>query len=173
MFRSIWQIVSAAYSQRRSGIDKADIEHLRADLRFRLSLVEYAYFGKSGKRVSRCTAELKALLGEKAMHRYLRSLDPDLRTQFVERFQGARRDAEAGIETGPRPAEPRREARFPKAESPAVTLMRLEAATMPGSNVVPIDYAARKATGEPAGGGQSAKVESQPRQGTGSADSSE
>lgn len=173
MFRSIWQIVSSVYSQRRSGIDNADIQHLRADLRFRLALVEYAYFGKSGKRVSRCAAELKVLLGEKAMHRYLRSLDPDLRTQFVERIQGARRDAEAGIATAPRPTAPRQEARSPQPESPAVTLMRLEAATMPGSNVVPFDYASRKATGESGSRGQSPKNESQPKQGAGSADSSE
>lgn len=91
MFQTIWQIIQNAVTRRLVGIDKGDIEHLRADLRFRLAIVEYAYFGKSGKRVARRLAELKSLLGDKATHRYLRSLDPDLRVQFVERFQSSRR----------------------------------------------------------------------------------
>ena len=92
MFRSIWQIVRGVYSRHRTGIDKGNIEHLRADLRFRLAMVEYAYYGRSGRRVARCLEELKSVLGDRAVHRYLRTLDPDLRTQFVERFQGARRN---------------------------------------------------------------------------------
>lgn len=137
MVRTLWQIIRGAYSQRRSGIDTADIEHLRADLRVRLALVEYAYFGRSGRRVARYAAELKSLLGEKAMHRYLRSLDPDLRTQFVERFQGARRDTAVEVAPGP--------GRGGRAESSTVTVTRARPTGKSASNVVPIDHAARKA----------------------------
>lgn len=146
MFRSIWQIISSVYTQRRSGIDKADIRHLRADLRFRLALVEYAYFGRSGKRVRRAIAELKSVVGEKAVHRYLRSLDPDLRTQFVERFQGARRDADA---YGPAPArhKPQR-----KVQATAPSPVRARPASATVSNVVPINSAARKTGGAGARG---------------------
>lgn len=140
MFRSIWQLLRGVYTRQRSGIDKGNIEHLRADLRFRLAMVEYAYFGRSGKRVARCLAELKSILGDKAVHRYLRTLDPDLRTQFVERFQAVRRNA--GLETEAPPEQsshgvPRRAGRAaPQFDaSPAA------------SNVVPFDYAARKTGG--------------------------
>lgn len=142
MFRSIWQRLRGVYMRRRSGIDVADIEHLRADLRFRLALVEYAYFGRSGKRVARGIHELKTLLGDKAVHRYLRSLDPDLRTQFVERFQGARRGAES---FGPEPA--RRSSPPPVKAADTLSFVRPRPGAAPPSNVVPIDYAARKAGG--------------------------
>ncbi|MGA8260472.1 MAG: hypothetical protein WB783_09695 [Arenicellales bacterium] len=146
MFRTIWQIMHSAYTRRRSGIDVADIEHLRADLRFRLALVEYAYFGASGKRVARSTAELKSLLGDKAMHRYLKSLDPDLRTQFVERFQGSRR--ESGTHSRPRP---RTGPQSSRKDSSTLTLTSSRAPAALGSNVVPIHHAARK-TGTAGGG---------------------
>lgn len=147
MFGSIWQIIRVVYTRRRSGIDAANIQHLRADLRFRLAMMEYAYFGRSGRRVARCLEELKSLLGDKAMHRYLRSLDPDLRTQFVERFQGARRQFEAGggavglkkdFAAPPRPSE----------SAPRPSFERSLAGV---GNVVPFDVAARKgaAAGKP------------------------
>lgn len=147
MFRSIWQIMHSAYTQQRSGIDRANIDHLRADLRFRLAIVEYAYFGRSGRRVARCLEELKAVLGEKAVHRYLRTLDPDLRTQFVERFQGARRNA------GP---DSRvifeRHAGGPTAAVESAP--RVVATAQSASNVVPIYQAARKGGGADAAGAE-------------------
>lgn len=94
MLRSVCHYLRSRYSHYRCGIDTADIQHVRADLRFRLAIVEYAYFGRSGRRVARCIEELKVLLGDKAVSRYLRTLDPDLCTQFVERFQGFQRDAQ-------------------------------------------------------------------------------
>lgn len=137
MFGSIWHIARSIYSRRRCGIDAGDIEHLRADLRFRLALVEYAYFGRSGKRVARCLVELKGLLGEKAIHRYLRTLDPDLQTQFVERFQGGSREASA------RHASPERERKRPAAARPS----RHPADNPFSANVVPIKSALRKGGG--------------------------
>lgn len=139
MFRTIWQIMHGAYRRRRSGIDGADIEHLRADLRFRLALVEYAYFGASGKRVARSTAELKSLLGDKAMHRYLKSLDPDLRTQFVERFQGSRRGSGADSRLRPRAAP-----QSSRKDFGTLTLTPSRTPAALASNVVPIQHAARK-----------------------------
>lgn len=148
MFGSIWQIVRGSYTRRRSGIDKGNIEHLRADLRFRLAMVEYAYFGRSGKRVTRCLAELRAILGDKAMHRYLRTLDPDLRTQFVERFQGARRDTGSATDF----MAPERPAAGPASGTARILPDFARAAA--ASNVVPINHAARKPdatrTGDPA-----------------------
>lgn len=137
MFGSIWQIVRGSYTRRRTGIDKGNIEHLRADLRFRLAMVEYAYFGRSGKRVTRCLAELRTILGDKAMHRYLRTLDPDLRTQFVERFQGARRNTGSEMDS----LMPERLA--------AGTPEMAEVAAV--SNVVPFNHAARKPGGPETG----------------------
>lgn len=137
MFGSIWQIIRGVYTRRRSGIDKGNIEHLRADLRFRLAMVEYAYFGRSGRRVTRCLSELKSVLGEKAVHRYLRTLDPDLRTQFVERFQGVQRSA--GAVADPTPGRP--------VSSPARAAPSLSAhhrGPAPASNVVPFNYAVRR-----------------------------
>lgn len=161
MFRSIWQIIRSAYTRRRCGIDRANIDHLRADLRFQLAMVEYAYFGRSGRRVTRCLNELKSVLGDKAVHRYLRSLDPDLRTQFVERFQGARRSAGGEVMDGLMPGRPGGR-RGPGAPENAKAFE----IPPPASNVVPIKQAARKP------GGIDADVEdSGPRQGTRSADS--
>lgn len=140
MFRSIWQLLRGVYTRQRSGIDKGNIEHLRADLRFRLAMVEYAYFGRSGKRVARCLAELKSILGEKAVHRYLRTLDPDLRTQFVERFQGVRRSA--GLETDAMPGQA-----SPGTPRPAARSVPPFDASPAASNVVPFDYAARRTSG--------------------------
>lgn len=149
MFQSIWQLMRGVYTRRRSGIDKGNIEHLRADLRFRLAMVEYAYFGRSGRRVTRCLRELKSVLGEKAMHRYLRTLDPDLRTQFVERFQGVRRSADEG--TGFMPEPP---ATDPARRTGKVSPSFHKPST--ASNVVPINYAARRTDApsaeSPAGG---------------------
>lgn len=138
MFGSIWQIVRGSYTQRRTGIDKGNIEHLRADLRFRLAMVEYAYFGRSGRRVTRCLAELKAILGDKAIHRYLRTLDPDLRTQFVERFQGARRNSGSEMD----PMMP---------EQPDAGASPNFARAAAASNVVPFNHAARKPGGDTTG----------------------
>lgn len=137
MFQSIWHLTRSIYTQRRSGIDTANIEHVRADLRFRLAMVEYVYFGRSGRRVTRCLKELKSLLGEKGMHRYLRTLDPDLRTQFVERFQGVRREADNRDDY--LPAQPKGE---PVPRSPQSA--RPFSMSQPASNVVPIGYASRK-----------------------------
>lgn len=139
MFRSIWQIIRGAYTRRRSGIDKANINHLRADLRFQLAMVEYAYFGRSSRRVARCLSELKSVLGDKAVHRYLRSLDPDLRTQFVERFQGARRNAGPEVMDGVMPGHPEGSRRPGAAES-----MRTFETPPTASNVVPINQATRR-----------------------------
>lgn len=141
MFGSIWQIVRGSYTRRRSGIDKGNIEHLRADLRFRLAMVEYAYFGRSGKRVTRCLAELRATLGDKAMHRYLRSLDPDLRTQFVERFQGARRNTGSELDS----LMPEQPAAGPAGTPPG------SAGIAAASNVVPFNHAVRKPGGPETG----------------------
>lgn len=143
MFQSIWQLIRGVYTRRRSGIDRGNIEHLRADLRFRLAMVEYAYFGRSGRRVTRCLRELTSVLGEKAVYRYLRTLDPDLRTQFVERFQGVRRSADRGTDfmrekPAAGPAHGTRKA-SPSFHKPS-----------PASNVVPIDYAARRTGGSDA-----------------------
>lgn len=149
MFGSIWQIIRSVYTRHRAGIDRANIEHLRADLRFRLAMVEYAYFGRSGRRVARCLSELKTVLGEKAVHRYLRTLDPDLRTQFVERFQGSRRNAgqEPGFTSGRNPAGPAQDR-----DTTPLGHGKVSSA----SNVVPIYQAVRKAGGagsvDPAGG---------------------
>lgn len=134
MFRVIWQFLRNENSRRRFGIDNADIRHIRADLRFRLALVEYAYFGRSGRRVASSLAELKSLLGEKAMHRYLKSLDPDLRTQFVERFQSSRRDNQTGAPAGPASGQTRVQPAVPTRE--AVIQSTADANNM-GSNVVP------------------------------------
>lgn len=139
MLRSIWQILSGAYSRQRTGVDKANIEHLRVDLRFRLAMVEYAYFGRSGRRVSRCLAELKSVLGERGAHRYLRTLDPDLREQFVERFQGAQRSA------APAPEHAPKRAAGSNSLAALSSLSRSSGEKDPlSSNVVPIDYAARR-----------------------------
>lgn len=146
MFGSIWQIIRGCYTRRRSGIDKGDIEHLRADLRFRLAMVEYAYFGRSGKRVTRCLAELRTILGDKAMHRYLRTLDPDLRTQFVERFQGARRNTGSEMDS-----------LMP--EQPAAGAPPESAGGAAASNVVPFNHAGRK----PGGPGTGVPGEAVPR----------
>lgn len=139
MFRTIWQYIRNDYARRRFGLDNADIQHIRADLRFRLALVEYAYFGRSGRKVASSLAELKSLLGDKAMHRYLGSLDPDLRTQFVERFQSRRRDAELSVQQQARsPASPSDATSVPvKATDGVARGARL------GSNVVPINRLAR------------------------------
>jgi len=144
MFQSIWHLTRSIYTQRRSGIDKANIEHVRADLRFRLAMVEYVYFGRSGRRVTRCLKELKSLLGEKGMHRYLRTLDPDLRTQFVERFQGVRREADNRDEY--LPAQPAGEPAARSSQSSRPFGMAPSA-----SNVVPIGYASRKGGSPDAG----------------------
>lgn len=96
MLESIWQRVRSSYTQRQTGLDSGNIEHLRVDLRFRLALVEYTYFGRSGRRVTRCLKELKSVLGDKAVHRYLRALDPELRIQFIERFQNVQRRPDDG-----------------------------------------------------------------------------
>lgn len=137
MFGSIWHIVRGVYTRWRSGIDRTNIEHQRADLRFRLAMVEYAYFGRSGRRVTRCLAELKSVLGEKAVHRYLRTLDPDLRTQFVERFQGARRHDDPGLMSKRPRSSPGTGDRF-SMDAPQLT----EALSAP--NVVPFESAARR-----------------------------
>lgn len=142
MFGSIWQIIRGVYTRRRSGIDKGNIEHVRADLRFRLAMVEYAYFGRSGKRVTRCLAELKSVLGEKAVHRYLRTLDPDLRTQFVERFQGAaRRHAHEDREPA---REHRARSRRHDAARPATAAAASAEDVLAASNVVPFEAASRR-----------------------------
>lgn len=163
MFRSIWQIIRGAYTRRRSGIDKGNIEHLRADLRFQLAMVEYAYFGRSGRRVSRCLDELKSVLGDKAVHRYLRTLDPDLRTQFVERFQGTRRNAGVDMEglTAGRPGLNR--------ERGGTNGPVRYGLPGPASNVVPINHAARKPGGT--GAADSAAEASDRKAGTRSVDS--
>lgn len=163
MFRSIWQIIRGAYTQRRCGIDRANIDHLRADLRFQLAMVEYAYFGRSGRRVARCLSELKSVLGDKAVHRYLRSLDPDLRTQFVERFQGARRNAGGEEIDGLMPEHPEG-ARRPGAPE---NVKNFEIPT-PASNVVPINPAARRP-----GDAEADLEESGPKRGSRSADYSD
>lgn len=162
MFGSIWQIIRGVYTRHRAGIDRANIDHLRADLRFRLAMVEYAYFGRSGRRVAHCLNELKMVLGEKAVHRYLRALDPDLRTQFVERFQGSRRDAapESRAAPGRGPARPQKD----QAKGRAVSGKAASA-----SNVVPIYQAARKAGG--AGATDAARGDADPQPGTRSIDS--
>jgi len=110
MLRVIRHYLRSRYSRYRCGIDTADVQQLRADLRFRLALVECAYYGKSCQRVARCLRELRGLLSDKAMTQYLRALDPELRSQFVERFQGSqgnpagepesRREPESRSETG-------------------------------------------------------------------------
>ncbi|MDZ7841162.1 MAG: hypothetical protein U5R46_10160 [Gammaproteobacteria bacterium] len=163
MFRSIWQIIRGVYTQRRSGIDRANINHLRADLRFQLAMVEYAYFGRSGRRVARCLNELKSVLGDKAVHRYLRSLDPDLRTQFVERFQGARRSAGEEMTDGLMPGRPEGSRRPGAPES-----TRTFEIPPPASNVVPINHASRRP-----GDAEAAVEESGPQRGSRSADSSD
>lgn len=137
MLRTIWQFMRNEITRRRSGLDNADIQHIRADLRFRLALVEYAYFGKNGKKVARSLAELKSLLGEKAIHRYLRSLDPDLRTQFVERFQNKKRDAEADASTV-------RDAVMKRGVAPEPAGPSQGEARIASSNVVPIGSFARR-----------------------------
>lgn len=162
MFGSIWQIIRSAYTRHRFGIDRANIDHLRADLRFRLAMVEYAYFGRSGRRVAHCLNELKMVLGEKAVHRYLRTLDPDLRTQFVERFQGSRRDAapESAASPGRGPSRPPHD----RAKGP------MTSSTAPSaSNVVPFYQATRKAGG--AGATDAAHSDADPEPGTRSIDS--
>jgi len=141
MFRMIWQYIRNDYARRRHGLDNGDIRHIRADLRFRLALVEYAYFGKSGNRVSRSFAELKTLLGEKAIHRYLRSLDPDLRTQYVERFQNKRRDAQLA-RSQVEAAKPATSGRHPG--TPARSRGGPAGGGDPASNVVPIRPSGRK-----------------------------
>jgi hypothetical protein len=164
MFRSIWQRLRGVYTQKRSGIDLANIEHQRADLRFRLAMVEYAYYGRSGKRVARCLAELQSVIGDKAVHRYLRTLDPDLRTQFVERFQGLRRSA------GQKPEV------LLQSSAPGRTDTRRAGAPKPDrnlspSNVVPIHYAVRRAEGSDTGA--PAVAASQPKPSSQSRDSSD
>jgi hypothetical protein len=164
MFRSIWQRLRGVYTQKRSGIDLANIEHQRADLRFRLAMVEYAYYGRSGKRVARCLAELQSVIGDKAVHRYLRTLDPDLRTQFVERFQGLRRSA------GRKPEV------LLQSSAPGRTDTRRAGAPKPDrnlspSNVVPIHYAVRRAEGSDTGA--PAVAASQPKPSSQSRDSSD
>lgn len=47
MLRSMCHYLRSRYSRYRCGIDTADIQHIRADLRFRLAILEYAYFGRS------------------------------------------------------------------------------------------------------------------------------
>jgi len=136
MLGSIWQFACNCIAKRRTGLDRADIRHVRADLRFRLAILEYAYYGRSGKRVMRCLEELKGLLGDKALHRYLRTLDPDLRIQFVERFQGKRR--EAGHDGGLGESTPQ------EVTQPAVTFQQTADQPVLGANVVPISQAARK-----------------------------
>jgi len=164
MFGSLWQIIRGVYTLRRSGMDKGNVEHVRVDLRFRLAMVEYAYFGRSGRRVVRCLGELKSVLGEKGVHRYLRTLDPDLRTQFVERFQGARRSAGAAhehMETPPATASTSR-GDVPRAArhgSPSA------------SNVVPFQTAVRRGGVEEADGDPN--TEPRPSTGTRSMDSGE
>jgi len=137
MFPSICHIVRGIYTRWRSGIDRTNIEHQRADLRFRLAMVEYAYFGRSGRRVARCLAELKSVLGDKAVHRYLRTLDPDLRTQFVERFQGARRH------DAPEPTSHRTRAKPGSGDRTSTDTPQFTAA-MSAPNVVPFESAARR-----------------------------
>ncbi|HSH41102.1 MAG TPA: hypothetical protein VK973_03130 [Arenicellales bacterium] len=137
MFRSIGHIVRGIYTRWRSGIDMTNIEHQRADLRFRLAMVEYAYFGRSGRRVARCLAELRSILGDKAVHRYLRTLDPELRTQFVERFQGSRRHDEADFTSRRANAKPG------SGDQAAMDTPQFMAA-MSAPNVVPFDSTARR-----------------------------
>ncbi len=161
MFRSIWQIIRGAYTRRRCGIDKANIDHLRADLRFQLAMVEYAYFGRSGRRVARCLNELKSVLGDKAVHRYLRSLDPDLRTQFVERFQGARRSAGGEVMDGLMPGQS-----GGYRGNGAPEYVKAFEITSPASNVVPINQASRRP-----GDAEAVVDEPGPRRGSLSADS--
>lgn len=173
MFRMIWQYIRNGYARRRHGLDNADIRHIRADLRFRLALVEYAYFGRSGNRVSRSFAELKSLLGEKAIHRYLRSLDPDLRTQYVERFQNKRRDAQLArsqVESA-KPATSGRQSGTPTA-GPARVRGGPAGGVDPASNVVPIRPSGRKdvAPADGTSGGPAARLTPEPG-GSHSADS--
>jgi len=153
MFRSIAQRLSGWLYQRRNGIDPANVQHLRADLRFRLAMVEYAYFGRSGRRVARCLAEVKSLLDDRDLHRYLRSLDTDLRTQFVERFQGMQAErgrADAGSANSGAAARGRLDAADTR-----MVLTHLGQARALAPNVVPIESAVRRHNTAPAGpGGQ-------------------
>lgn len=138
MFRNIWHIASSMIYRRRTGLDSGNIEHLRADLRFRLAIVEYAYFGKSGRRVARRLAELKSLIGDKATHRYLSTLDPDLRGQFVERIQGVQRELASGA--GLQRAIEKNRKVDPRLSVAELSLDRL------APNVVSIRSAARRTT---------------------------